>query len=125
MPEMSAVAIGCGSVGPPGAVILDPDRRAGDERETSVAKGSGTTTSGAARRAGRPRSSRPAPPAAPATTAPAAAHRPSETTGSVVILSGLSGAGKTQASKLFEDLGYACIDNLPPDLLDAFLELRD
>jgi UPF0042 nucleotide-binding protein len=43
----------------------------------------------------------------------------------VVILSGLSGAGKSQASKLFEDLGYACIDNLPPDLLDAFLALRD
>ena len=47
------------------------------------------------------------------------------TAGSVIILSGLSGAGKSQASKLFEDLGYACIDNLPPDLLDAFLALRD
>jgi RNase adapter protein RapZ len=42
-----------------------------------------------------------------------------------VILSGLSGAGKSQASKLFEDLGYACIDNLPPALLDDFLALRD
>lgn len=44
--------------------------------------------------------------------------------GRVVILSGLSGAGKSQASKLFEDLGYACIDNLPTDLLDAFIDLR-
>ncbi len=42
----------------------------------------------------------------------------------MVILSGLSGAGKSQASKLFEDLGYYCVDNLPPDLLDGFLELR-
>jgi len=42
-----------------------------------------------------------------------------------VILSGLSGAGKSQASKLFEDLGYYCVDNLPPDLLDRFLALRD
>ncbi len=44
--------------------------------------------------------------------------------GQVLILSGLSGAGKSQASKLFEDLGYACIDNLPTDLLDAFIGLR-
>jgi RNase adapter protein RapZ len=47
-----------------------------------------------------------------------------ELTGRVVILTGLSGGGKTQAAKLFEDLGYACIDNLPPDLLDGFLQLR-
>jgi UPF0042 nucleotide-binding protein len=43
----------------------------------------------------------------------------------VVVLTGLSGAGKSQASKLFEDLGYACVDNLPPGLLDEFLTLRD
>jgi RNase adapter protein RapZ len=41
-----------------------------------------------------------------------------------VVISGLSGAGKSQASKLFEDLGYACVDNLPPELLDDFLDLR-
>ena len=41
-----------------------------------------------------------------------------------VIISGLSGAGKSQASKVFEDLGYSCIDNLPPALLDDFLSLR-
>ena len=46
-------------------------------------------------------------------------------TGQVVVISGLSGAGKSQASKLFEDLGYYCVDNLPPELLDAFLSLRD
>jgi UPF0042 nucleotide-binding protein len=43
----------------------------------------------------------------------------------VVVISGLSGAGKSQASKLFEDLGYYCVDNLPPEMLDRFLELRD
>ncbi len=31
----------------------------------------------------------------------------------VVILSGLSGGGKTAAAKLFEDLGYMVVDNLP------------
>lgn len=41
-----------------------------------------------------------------------------------VVISGLSGAGKSQASKLFEDLGYACVDNLPPELLDEFLAVR-
>ncbi|HET8586859.1 MAG TPA: RNase adapter RapZ [Candidatus Limnocylindria bacterium] len=43
----------------------------------------------------------------------------------MVVISGLSGAGKSQASKLFEDLGYYCVDNLPPEMLDRFLELRD
>ena len=41
----------------------------------------------------------------------------------VVILSGLSGAGKTAATKLFEDLGYVCVDNLPGELLPGLAEL--
>ncbi len=41
----------------------------------------------------------------------------------VVLLSGLSGAGKTAATKLFEDLGYTCIDNLPGELLPDLAEL--
>ncbi len=41
-----------------------------------------------------------------------------------LVISGLSGAGKSQASKLFEDLGYSCVDNLPPALLEHFLALR-
>ena len=41
----------------------------------------------------------------------------------VVVLSGLSGAGKTAATKLFEDLGYTCVDNLPAELLPQFAEL--
>ncbi len=42
----------------------------------------------------------------------------------LLVISGLSGAGKSQASKLFEDLGYSVVDNLPPALLDHFLALR-
>ncbi len=41
----------------------------------------------------------------------------------VVILSGLSGAGKTAATKLFEDLGYVCVDNLPGELLPQLADL--
>jgi UPF0042 nucleotide-binding protein len=35
----------------------------------------------------------------------------------VVIITGMSGAGRTEAMHTFEDLGYFCIDNLPPSLL--------
>jgi RNase adapter protein RapZ len=41
----------------------------------------------------------------------------------VVILTGLSGAGKTAAAKLFEDLGYTVVDNLPGELLPELAEL--
>lgn len=41
----------------------------------------------------------------------------------VVIITGLSGAGKTQAVRALEDLGFFCVDNLPPNLLPKFGEL--
>lgn len=40
-----------------------------------------------------------------------------------VIITGMSGAGKSQAVHSFEDLGYFCIDNLPPLLIPKFAEL--
>ena len=41
-----------------------------------------------------------------------------------VIITGLSGAGKTQAMKVLEDLQFFCIDNLPPALLPRLVELH-
>ncbi|WP_243290343.1 RNase adapter RapZ [Bacillus sp. FJAT-47783] len=41
----------------------------------------------------------------------------------MVIITGMSGAGKTVAIQSFEDLGYFCVDNLPPTLLPKFLEI--
>jgi UPF0042 nucleotide-binding protein len=41
----------------------------------------------------------------------------------VAVITGLSGAGKTAASKLFEDLGYTVVDNVPSDLLADLAEL--
>lgn len=41
----------------------------------------------------------------------------------LVVITGMSGAGKTVAIQSFEDLGYYCVDNLPPTLLPKFLEL--
>lgn len=40
-----------------------------------------------------------------------------------VIVTGLSGAGKTQAIRSLEDLGYFCIDNLPPTLIPKFAQV--
>jgi len=41
----------------------------------------------------------------------------------IVIITGMSGAGKTVAIQTFEDLGYFCVDNLPPILMPKFIEL--
>lgn len=41
----------------------------------------------------------------------------------VVIVTGLSGAGKTNAADWFEDQGYYCVDNMPPALIKNFIEL--
>lgn len=41
----------------------------------------------------------------------------------IVIITGMSGAGKSVAIQSFEDMGYYCIDNLPPDLLSTFVDL--
>ena len=51
---------------------------------------------------------------------PAAAERG---TRRFVILTGLSGAGKTQAIRALEDLGYFCVDNLPSTLIPTMAEL--
>jgi UPF0042 nucleotide-binding protein len=41
----------------------------------------------------------------------------------IAIITGLSGAGRTTAAKVFEDIGYFVIDNMPPQLLDSVVEL--
>ena len=42
-----------------------------------------------------------------------------------VIITGMSGAGKSTALKYLEDMGYFCVDNLPSLLLDKFFELTE
>ena len=41
----------------------------------------------------------------------------------IVLITGLSGAGKSHAINCFEDLGYFCVDNLPPTFIPKFAEL--
>ncbi|HEX9860212.1 MAG TPA: RNase adapter RapZ [Nitrospirota bacterium] len=41
----------------------------------------------------------------------------------IIILSGLSGSGKSNAIKYFEDMGFYCVDNLPTSIVPKFVEL--
>jgi UPF0042 nucleotide-binding protein len=41
----------------------------------------------------------------------------------LVVITGFSGAGKSTAMNLFEDAGYFCVDNLPPEMIRALMEL--
>jgi len=43
----------------------------------------------------------------------------------IIIVTGLSGAGKTQAMDVLEDLGYYCVDNMPPSLIRNFLDMAE
>jgi UPF0042 nucleotide-binding protein len=40
-----------------------------------------------------------------------------------VVITGFSGAGKSQAMATFEDAGYFCVDNLPPEMIESLAEL--
>jgi len=41
----------------------------------------------------------------------------------LIIITGLSGAGRREAVRCFEDLGYFCVDNLPPAMISQFVDL--
>src|SRR4051794_30704482 len=41
----------------------------------------------------------------------------------LVVITGLSGAGKSTAMAVFEDAGYFCVDNLPPEMIRSLAEL--
>lgn len=43
----------------------------------------------------------------------------------LLIVTGLSGAGKSQAANALEDIGYYCVDNIPPAIIPAFINLSE
>src|SRR5918999_2431415 len=51
------------------------------------------------------------------------AVRPASHLDDLVIITGFSGAGKSTAMAVFEDAGYFCVDNLPPEMIRALVEL--
>src|SRR3712207_1024004 len=57
------------------------------------------------------------PAASPSSTRPA--HRLED----LVVITGFSGAGKSTAMQVFEDAGYFCVDNLPPEMIRGLVEL--
>ena len=42
----------------------------------------------------------------------------------IILITGMSGSGKSVALHALEDAGYYCVDNLPPELLIPFVELE-
>ena len=40
-----------------------------------------------------------------------------------MVITGFSGAGKSQAMATFEDAGYFCVDNLPPEMIGSLADL--
>src|SRR5436190_14006847 len=55
------------------------------------------------------------------TEAPESAPKPA--IDDFVVITGFSGAGKSQAMACFEDAGYFCVDNLPPEMIASLAEL--
>lgn len=41
----------------------------------------------------------------------------------LLIVTGMSGAGKSQAANALEDMGFYCVDNVPPEIIPSFIEL--
>jgi RNase adapter protein RapZ len=56
--------------------------------------------------------------------APAASTAAPERTNEVILVTGISGSGKSVALHALEDAGYFCVDNLPPELLRDFIRLE-
>lgn len=41
----------------------------------------------------------------------------------LLIVTGMSGAGKSQAANALEDIGFYCVDNIPPTIIPNFIDL--
>ena len=41
-----------------------------------------------------------------------------------VIITGMSGSGKSSAVNVLEDIGYYCVDNMPPELIPKFAQTQ-
>jgi RNase adapter protein RapZ len=74
-----------------------------------------------------PQSAKPASPKSGSPASPNSAPRGVDTErkhlSKLVMITGLSGSGKVSALKVFEDMGYYCVDNLPAELIPSFAQL--
>jgi UPF0042 nucleotide-binding protein len=69
------------------------------------------------------RSLRPPRPASPQPEGDGSGPRVESRLQDLVIITGFSGAGKSTAMNVFEDAGYFCVDNLPPEMIRSLVEL--
>src|SRR3954465_13986969 len=61
--------------------------------------------------------------ARPRPTRPSKKPRPAPRLEDLVVITGFSGAGKSTAMQVFEDAGYFCVDNLPPEMIRGLVDL--
>src|SRR5947199_4898088 len=61
--------------------------------------------------------------ARPRQTPPPEPAQPQPRLQDLVVITGYSGAGKSTAMQVFEDAGYFCVDNLPPEMIAGLVEL--
>jgi UPF0042 nucleotide-binding protein len=61
--------------------------------------------------------------ARPRQTPPPEPAQPQPRLQDLVVITGFSGAGKSTAMQVFEDAGYFCVDNLPPEMIRGLVEL--
>src|SRR2546423_15523881 len=61
--------------------------------------------------------------ARPRPTRPSKKPRPAPRLEDLVVITGFSGAGKSTAMNVFEDDGYFCVDNLPPEMIRGLVDL--
>ena len=57
-------------------------------------------------------------------TAPDTTPKETDSPHELVLVTGISGSGKSVALHALEDAGFYCVDNLPPELLRGFLQLE-
>ena len=100
-------------------------------RQTTTRKKRVTTAAGRARRSESARAARRNTPQTAASTsqqlragaAPESKARSKRPTGRFLVVTGMSGAGKSHAIRALEDLGYFCVDNLPTPLIPVMADL--
>src|SRR5580704_7089299 len=110
-----------GWVGLPNLASLAPEPSQG----RCSLRDEGNTAREAASRVRQTRHNQPVSVYRPLRTSPRSAEKPALATSlkELAVITGFSGAGKSTAMNVFEDAGYFCVDNLPPEMIRSLVEL--
>src|SRR5580704_4602461 len=110
-----------GWVGLPNLASLAPEPSQG----RCSLRDEGNTAREAASRVRQTRHNQPVSVYRPLRTSPRSAEKPALATSlkELAVITGFSGAGKSTAMNVFEDAGYFCVDNLPPEMIRSLVDL--